>query len=213
MSTTNVAPRWSAMYGDACRKKSTNADGTDAGDAMCADVDGVGGASASRDDDGEKVSKLASRPWSMARRMHASRDDDDDDARRRLTRARACTCAHARASAAVDVVDITRARMNAGKCVEGALLTETSDATRMDTYVPSMHIVQSYTTWLSVVYINSIAHGMRKDVAWTTRINEVRMKACARRVRRPNRTASFAFLESLTRALGAYHRARLRRLV
>ena len=57
------------MYGDAWRKKSTNADGTDAfGDTVA--CDGDDGDDGDGDDDEVSalaVSKLASRPWSMAR--------------------------------------------------------------------------------------------------------------------------------------------------
>jgi hypothetical protein len=68
------------MYGDAWRKKSTNADGTDAfGDTVACDGDDD-----DDDDDDESsalaVSKLASRPWSMARCARRTRRFRDGDA-------------------------------------------------------------------------------------------------------------------------------------
>ena len=70
------------MYGDAWRKKSTNADGTDAfGDTVA--CDGDDGDDGDGDDDEVSalaVSKLASRPWSMARCARRTRRFRDGDA-------------------------------------------------------------------------------------------------------------------------------------
>jgi len=70
------------MYGDAWRKKSTNADGTNAfGDTVA--CDGDDGDDGDGDDDEVSalaVSKLASRPWSMARCARRTRRFRDDGA-------------------------------------------------------------------------------------------------------------------------------------
>jgi hypothetical protein len=74
------------MYGDAWRKKSTNADGTDAfGDTVACDGDDDDDGDDGDDDDDDEmsalaVSKLASRPWSMARCARRTRRFRDGDA-------------------------------------------------------------------------------------------------------------------------------------